>query len=377
MSPAQLEAALRRAEAAEEACAKMSAVAREATEKAVAEARRRATAERDVAALMQIVRDLRDRLPRTKEHYMLEEEARYDARMARPWCKLQVRVSVAAPVDCVKAAPKPYAQFLDNPELADAVTKTMHALVSQTWRQEAVPMLQLTADMKTVLATYLVVVAFETHWNPTLFLREFRTWELKKPLSEEALKTMLATYLCIKDEDVRGWCMNYAVELLRDQWGFDLTPMQEKCGPPVPADASLDKKVVPHLYSCLYDMGETEPDERDPCLLGIVGPRRARLQLVPPRWLRIPHPEHGSRIVWLTWRWPASPDCWLTSGTHSRGEDEVFGGKDAVSGGVGIGCQSVTSSDTSVRQLCSRERRKARGRESTRLILGRSGANYF
>jgi len=180
--------------------------------------------------------------------------------------------------------------------------------------------------------------------------------------------------LCIKESEVRGWCMNFALEILQDQWGFDVTPLHERKGPPVPTDASLDKKVVPHLYACLYDMGETEAKDRDDRLLGNVGPRRAPLQLVPPRRLTIPHPIHGSMVVWLTWKWPKSPyDGWLASGSHSRGEDEVSGGDDAARGGDDNCCKSVASSHTSVRQPCARalkKQRKARGRESSQMILG-------
>ena len=229
--------------------------------------------------------------------------------MARPWRNLRVRVDAAAPVGYVRAEPKPYAAFLENAELTDTVARVVRTLLSQTWTQETTPVLHLSADVKTVLASYVALVAFEKLWDPAFFLREFREWHVKdkEKVSEEALKTTLANLLRIKIEDLQGWCMSCGLEILQDHWGFDLKPLQDQRGPPVPTDDSVDKKVQAHLYACLYDMGETKASERDPRLLGIVGQKRTPLQLVPPRRLTIPHPVQKSRVVGLVWVWPASP----------------------------------------------------------------------
>ena len=375
ISPAQLESALRRTQTAEEACAKMTIVAKEESGRADDEVRLRAAAEREVAALKQTIRELRDKLdanrsavpaletlhreidelkrqlrecadkrgdasfrdaspppslvavrtvsdPReqslpiappnqqkSKIDYMREEEAKDEVNLLKPWRSLLVRVSVATP-DCPKADPKPYCQFFGNAELADMVTKLMRVLLSQAWTQETVPMIHLPADLKTVLATYVALVAFESHWDPVSFLSKCRLLlpkDTKQALTEDALKQILAHFLNIKAEEVQGWCMGYSLELLESQWGFELEAFRRKEGPPVSKDASLDKKVVPHLFACLYDMGETKAADRDPLLLGSIGPKRARLQLIPPRRLTIPHPVHKSTVVHLTWEWPASP----------------------------------------------------------------------
>ena len=62
VSPAQLDAALRRTRAAEEDCARMSAIAGSEADKADVEAQRRAAAESEAEDLRQTIRDLRDKL---------------------------------------------------------------------------------------------------------------------------------------------------------------------------------------------------------------------------------------------------------------------------------------------------------------------------
>jgi len=62
VSPAQLDAALRRTRTAEEDYAKMSAIAGSEADKADVEARRRAAAESEAEDLHQTIRDLRDKL---------------------------------------------------------------------------------------------------------------------------------------------------------------------------------------------------------------------------------------------------------------------------------------------------------------------------
>lgn len=376
VSPVQLETALRRTKTAEEAYAKMAAIAKEESDKAGEEVLRRTEAEREVV-LKQTIRDLRDKfdayrtaaltpeaalrreidelkrqlrersdsrggaggrdvspqpvlagavsvsvesrelsLPvapatKTKADYLREEEAKNDASLVKPWRNLHLKIQHAtARIGGLKADAKPYEQFIADHELVDMVARLMRALVSQTWTQETLPLLHLTADVKTVLATYVALVAFETHWDPTMFKKNCR-WLLPKDgkqiSTEEALNRALADFLAIDTKQVPGWCMGRSLELLQSHWGFELEAFRREEGPPVCKDATVAMEQAPHLFACLYDMVEAKPAERDPRLLGDVGPKRMRLPLVPPRRLTVPHPVNKSTVIHLSWEWPASP----------------------------------------------------------------------